>query len=288
MNTLGVDLGGTSMRAALYHGAIEKVRAEAPGRPMRAGEGAALAAQVGDLIRPMLTKLNIVRADVLVVGAAGAGHESEHDELQKALEAQRLAWRVNTFTDAELARLAAFAGGPGVLLIAGTGSIAISRDKAGRDRRVGGLGWRMGDQGSAHWLGAKALEAVGAMNDQMGPHTQLAKALAVAVGAQGIAGLVRWSVSATPAQVAALGPSVLAAASKGDAVAKALRASAVEALAGMAMAAGAADMPVAFSGGLLTAQRPLRTAVAAALKARGVQVITKEIDPCRGALTARD
>src|SRR5690606_28505354 len=197
VNVLSADLGGTSVRVVLYVDRDERGRAEAPGGPMRTGQGTEIAARLASLARPLLSREGVVRADAFVVGAAGAGRESERTELERALSEERIAWQVMVVTDAELARAAAFEGGPGVLLIAGTGSIAIGADAQGRVTRVGGLGWRLGDQGSAHWLGARALEAIGAMNDRIGPVTHLAERIPAAVGVAGIAGLVRWSTTAT-------------------------------------------------------------------------------------------
>lgn len=285
MIILGADVGGTSARVVLYHGDVERGRAEGPGGPMRAGDGAKLAERLADLARPLLLRDGSVRADAFVIGASGAGREAEQRELHDAMERQRLAWRVHVTSDAELARAAAFAGGPGVLLIAGTGSIALARDEGGAERRVGGLGWRMGDQGSACWLGTRALEAVGQMHDGLGPVTHLAEALCAAAHVSGIAGLVRWSVRATPAEVAALGPAVLGCAETGDLVAVELRESAVQALVRLAVAAGAGRLPVALSGGLLAPERGLRERVAVALEGRhGATVSRKPIDPVRGAL----
>ena len=206
-------------------------------------------------------------------------------KLQAALEKQRLAWRIRVTSDAELARAAAFSGGAGVLLIAGTGSIALARTQQGKERWVGGRGWRMGDQGSAHWIGARALEAVGAMHDGLGPATRLAEALGVATKVNGIAGLIRWSVSASPADVAALAPAVLSCADGGDAVASDLRDDAVNWLVRLAVAAGAGPLPVALSGGLLAPERSLRERVAVALESRHAATVTRRvIDPCRGAV----
>ncbi len=151
-------------------------------------------------------------------------------------------------------------------------------------RRVGGLGWRMGDQGSGYWLATRALEAVGLMHDSIGPPTRLAERLPAAAKVPGVAALVRWSTTASAADVAALAPTVVACADEGDAVAGALRDSAVSALTELANAAGAGPMPVALSGGLLAPGRPLRDRVADALEGQGVTVIRKAVDPCRGAV----
>ena len=285
MIVLGADVGGTSARVVLYDGDTERSRAEGPGGPMRTGEGARLAERLAALARPLLLRERSVRADAFVVGASGAGRPEEQAELQAALEKQRLAWRIQVTSDAELARAAAFSGGAGVLLIAGTGSIALARTQHGNERRVGGRGWRMGDQGSAHWIGARALEAVGAMHDGLGPATRLAEALGVATKVNGIAGLIRWSVIASPADVAALAPAVLSCADGGDSVAVELRDDAVNWLVRLAVAAGAGPLPVALSGGLLAPERSLRERVAVALESRHAATVTRRaIDPCRGAV----
>ncbi len=286
MIVLAADTGGTTARVVLYRGSVEQGRAEGPGLSMRLGSGVKLAGLVASLARPLLSRSRASRADALVIGAAGAGRSAEREELHAALDEQRLAWRVLVTTDAELAREAAFEGNAGVLLVAGTGSIAVARDAAGATRRAGGLGWRMGDQGSAYWIACRALESVGAMDDGTGPITHLAEALCASAGVAGIAGLVRWSTSATTAAVAALAPAVLACATDGDAVAMELRRRAVDELVALARAAGAGrGVPVALAGGLLAPGRPLHDAVADRLRLEpGAEVTTRSVDACRGAL----
>jgi len=56
-------------------------------------------------------------------------------------------------SDVELAYEQVLGKGPGVLVLAGTGSIALARDGRGRLRRAGGLGPVKGDEGSAYWIG---------------------------------------------------------------------------------------------------------------------------------------
>lgn len=283
MNVLSADLGGTSVRVALYVDGSERGRVEGPGGPMRSGQGSIIAARLGALARPLLSREGIVRADAFVVGAAGAGRESERSELEQSLGGERLAWKVLATTDAELARASAFGGEPGVLLIAGTGSVAIALDQNGTSSRVGGLGWRIGDQGSGHWIGARALEAIGMMHDRIGPVTHLAESIPAAVGVSGIAGLVRWSTGASVADVARLGPVAVATAHGGDTVAESIVSQAVDLLGRLAVAAGAGPLPVALSGGLLAPGRPLRDRVARMLgEVHGAAVHGGAIDPCRG------
>lgn len=91
VNILSADLGGTSVRVALYVDGAERGRVEGPGGPMRSGQGSIIASRLGALARPLLSREGIVRADAFVVGAAGAGRESERSELETALGAERLA-----------------------------------------------------------------------------------------------------------------------------------------------------------------------------------------------------
>ena len=67
----------------------------------------------------------------------------------------------------------ATAGGPGVMVIAGSGSIAYGINEAGEEGRAGGLGYLMGDEGSAWWIGITALQAAAAAADGRGPATDI-------------------------------------------------------------------------------------------------------------------
>ena len=66
---------------------------------------------------------------------------------------------VSVVGDMEIALEAAFGAGPGVIVIAGTGSIAYGRNAQGRTARAGGWGFAIGDEGSAHWIGREAVRA---------------------------------------------------------------------------------------------------------------------------------
>jgi len=79
--------------------------------------------------------------------------------------------------DMVTAHAGAFGGGPGVIVIAGTGSIAYGKDAAGQQARSGGWGYAMGDEGSGYDIGRQALMAAARMEDGRGPHTSLLAAL---------------------------------------------------------------------------------------------------------------
>ena len=96
-------------------------------------------------------------AAVLVIGSRGIWTASERRALARRLA--RAARRVDVLSDAQLAHLGALDGGPGVLILAGTGSIVIGRDAGGRWGRAGGFGPLLGDEGSGFWLGRAWLRA---------------------------------------------------------------------------------------------------------------------------------
>ncbi len=76
-------------------------------------------------------------------------------------------------TDYEIALEAAVGAGPGVVLIAGTGSAAYGRNAAGEMARAGGYGPWVGDEGSAFEIGRRAVAAVARTRDQAAPMTLL-------------------------------------------------------------------------------------------------------------------
>jgi N-acetylglucosamine kinase-like BadF-type ATPase len=113
----------------------------------------------------------------------------------------------------------------------------------------------MGDEGSAYAVG-EALRAVGHAEDGRGPETGLSEGLRRETRSTSFNDLVRWSVAATPTEVAGLATAVLAASVAGDGVARTILAEGAEALVGLVAAVqhrfpAGAQVPVALAGGLL-------------------------------------
>ena len=73
--------------------------------------------------------------------------------------------------DALVALEAGAGDGPGIVLIAGTGSICYGRNEEGQAARAGGWGYMLGDEGSGWWIGRRALSAVMRQFDGRGPAT---------------------------------------------------------------------------------------------------------------------
>jgi N-acetylglucosamine kinase-like BadF-type ATPase len=290
---LGVDAGGSHTEAAIARPDLRVLaRADGPGAPMRAGAAAATAAAVAEVTTRAAHSAGVtLPVDRAVVGAAGAGRALERGELRQALTVYGLARELEVVADGEIALAAAFGTGPGILLNAGTGSIAYARDRDGRLRRGGGYGWQLGDEGGGYWIGRRALAAAARARDGDGEGTPLLTRLLSALKLREFDDLVRWAAGAGPAQVAGLASVVLSAARDGEAAANRIVSEAAGALAqlvGVVERIFPPDdpLPVATAGGLLGTGSPLLQALSVELGRRLPRIRLQEsaVDAPLGAL----
>ena len=86
--------------------------------------------------------------------------------------------------DAHIALAGATGGEPGIIVIAGTGSMVFGRNAAGVTARAGGWGYMFGDEGGAFDLVRQALRAILRNEEGWGPPTALREALLEATGAR--------------------------------------------------------------------------------------------------------
>ena len=289
---LGADAGGS--HSTVVVGAPQNVlgRADGPPAAMRPGGAAASAAVLTDTARRACAQAGIeLPGEGAVVGAAGAGRAQEQAELEAALVAAGMARRVRVLADGAVALAAAFGGGPGILVNAGTGSIAYARTASGELHRAGGYGWQLGDEGGGYWLGRRALALAARAQDGRGEGSTLLARLLAALGLQHFDDLVRWTVTATPAQVAALAPHVLNAAREGEVVARQVVGDAAAELVDLVAALarhfpGSGPVTVALAGGLLLPHSPLTAAFQARLTAdlKRARLVPDRIDAALGAL----
>ena len=287
---IGADVGGSKTAVGISEGGDVLARAEGPGAAVRPGRALASAGMIAEVVRRALAGVGRLTGDMLVVGAAGAGRDPERSELAKALRGENLAERVVVTTDIELALAAAFESGPGIVVSAGTGSIAVGRDATGAHRRIGGYGWQMGDEGSGYAMGRAALGAVSRAHDGRSPRTALSDRVLKETRSPDFDALVRWAASATPSELAALAPHVLEVAEQGDPLAQGIADYAARELCQLAICLlPLLDAPeplgVALTGGLLAGDRALRRAVLARLREEsGLQPVEGPVDAVVGAL----
>jgi glucosamine kinase len=293
---VGVDGGATKTRTwvADEHGQ-QLGSAEGPASAVRAGDADRSADVIAGTTREALASCEMthVLPKVLCVGVAGVGREPDRQALWQALVSREVAEEVVVHADAAIALDDAFGDGAGILLVAGTGSVAFGRSPTGASSRCGGWGPVCGDEGSGAWIGRRALSIVTASSDGREPPTALVGAILTSAQVDDVDGLIAWAATATPADLASLAPVVVSAADSGDFRANALVGIATEelvlhvrTLARRLFGDERASVPVAFAGGLLSPGTALRKRVEHRMKTAvpGAQLRAEEVVPERGAV----
>ncbi len=299
----GVDGGGTHTRAVIVDAdGREVARGEAPGAVVTVADPRpaveAVTRAIGDALESAalerLTRdasLDVIGLPLegLWAGLAGAGSPDAARAVMDALRSGRLAHRINVGTDVCAAYEDAFPERDGVLLIAGTGSIAWGSDESGAPIQVGGWGQLLGDEGSGYWIGLRGLQHVMTEFDGRSESGLMSDELLEACGLSDPGDLVAWVNVAAKRDVAALAPLVVRAADSGDAPASGIVSEAVAALTalvqGVVSRAGTGDSvsAVVLWGGLLADGGPLARRVSSALVDVGLHVVDRPIDPPMGA-----
>lgn len=173
MHVLGIDAGGTKTVCQLADdlGAVI-AEARGSGANLRAAGHFEVERVFRRLIDDVLAHRD-VRPDAICVGIAGADREHDAETVREII--RRVGHDVPTVVvnDALVALVAGVGDHAGVVIVAGTGSIAYGRDSAGRAARAGGWGYLLGDEGGGFWIGRAALSAVVRQFDQRGPATLL-------------------------------------------------------------------------------------------------------------------
>jgi glucosamine kinase len=309
---VGIDGGGTRTRAVIVDASgIELGRGESAGAVATAGEPEKAAGAVVAAIAAALADMSaagsdtVARSDtaaifdpktgfpavdlpaaVLFAGLAGGGVKAAREGVASALEELGVARSVRVGTDVEAAFADAFPEGPGILLIAGTGSIAWGRDVDGGLHRVGGWGQQLGDEGSGYALGMNALRLVTRAHDGRAGPTRLTEVLLVATGCALVDELVPWSADASKSGVAALAPLVVEAADGGDEAAGLIVEAAVDDLVAhvsVLRATVGPEVEIVLWGGLLADGGPLGARALSALEREGCAVSSRTVDPPMGA-----
>ena len=267
---VGVDGGGTRGRAWLAPREHDpdappagSAECELPCNPYAVGPAAAADAILSVIERARVgagAPADALSGAYVCVGVAGVERPEERAPLLEALVAAGLrADRLTLLGDPWVALEGALPSerleaGARVLLVAGTGSVAVGLRDDGRRVRVGGWGSRVGDEGSGAWLGIEAVRATLRALDGRDPAGPLAAAVQERWGT-GVEALVGRARAATPADFARLAPLTLDTAGD-DPAAAALQARAVAALAELVVTAarGCDQAPagLAFAGGIAT------------------------------------
>lgn len=171
---IGLDIGGSSTRAALFHDGQAVRHAKGPSANVQNVSADAAAAALRDVLHNLgvLATTGTELSVPMVAGAGGVDTPADAARLEHLIRSVSGVSPDVPVTAVHDTRLILAAGGhdTGIAVIAGTGSVAWGRDSTGRERRAGGWGYLLGDEGSGYWLGREAVRTV-LRADQREPDT---------------------------------------------------------------------------------------------------------------------
>jgi len=268
---MGIDGGGSTVRAVIVTNDLQ-VAGESKGptaNPNLVGRATALKT-IQTAMTDAITAAGIPVQAIRAVGIGVAGAEASHSEawLREVVSGVTPDAYIAPSGDHEIALVGAHGAHRGILVLAGTGSLACGVGSAGEYHVIGARGYLLGDEGSGYWIGKEGLIAAIRDDDGRGRHTQLTSALLEKLQLANVEALIPWmyhsGVSRTK-EVAALAGTVLETAEQGDRVALEIVWKAADELA-LAIRAvnyrlNMEQLPVAFAGGLLSFMNPLSRAL---------------------------
>ena len=299
---LAIDAGGTKTQCLIADG--ERVLARASTgtvKLMRVSEQEATARLQAMLAEVAVTAgVSLGQVTRTCFGLAGVSGPAVQAWARRTVTAV-VAGELILCGDEEIALDAAFAGGPGILVIAGTGSNAIGRSASGEHFGAGGWGPVLGDEGSGYWIGRESIRAalraqertgVGGVSSCLLREIERHWELGSVAELVAMANQRTFSDGASPPDFAALAPVVARCAERGDALAAGILERAGEELAELVsvvfhkMHAGPTEIGVAFTGSVLAQIATVRGAMVArlAVAVPSARVRDAAVDPLDGAL----
>jgi N-acetylglucosamine kinase-like BadF-type ATPase len=201
------------------------------------------------------------------IGISGASAEHAESWLRETVSGVLPNIHLAPASDIEIALVGAHGQRYGILLLAGTGSVAYAINRAGDALQLGGWGYLLGDEGSGYWLGMGALKTFTLAHDgRLEKPSTLTERVRAELGLKNGRAIVEWLYRRQPvpvAEVARLARLVLEEAD--DWQAQILISEAADSLISLVYTAFERlkmyDAPIAFAGGLLSEANPLSLAV---------------------------
>ncbi len=291
MIALGIDAGASSTRWLLLdEGESELGRGRTgpiTGHVFTTDERQENLARLRQLLDEALA---LARPDGVVAGITGLHAGTEAAEVLRRCVLETIgapAPRVLVTNDMDVAYAAAFAPGEGVLLYAGTGSVAYHVADDGSVVRAGGYGYLIDDAGAGYWIGHEGLKQVMRRADEAGQPASLPldRAVYAALGSERWEELVAIVYGGGRSTVAALAPAVARAADDGDEAALRILDEAGRELARLAHVVqrrAGGKLPVAFAGGIASMHPRLGEALRGALPA-GTELRLVTVEPVHAA-----
>ncbi|MCI0489184.1 MAG: ATPase [Blastocatellia bacterium] len=222
---LGVDGGGTKTHAVITDAESCVVGEGVSGasNPIRVSLDVAIS-HIESAIRDACAQAGIKPGEIssACIALAGINHPTHYHAMDEALRRALDTARLYLVADAHAALAGALDGRPGIIVIAGTGSIAMGMNPAGVIERSGGWGPTLGDEGSGYDIARRALRAVAASFDGRERQTVLTQRICDRLGIASAADLpgVIYRSDRESVEIAGLARLVTEAADEGDRVAR--------------------------------------------------------------------
>lgn len=224
---IGIDGGGTKTQIVIgdHHGRLLAAASGDSGN-IKSQSWERVLHTLITLITSIMEQTNTTIEQVSCLSLGLGGTIRKEDQLRMTEWLQKsigLEAPLNIYTDAEIALCAGTWGEEtGVVLIAGTGSVAYGRSRSGQVYRSGGWGYLLGDEGSAYDIGRQALIAVCRQADGRGENTLLTEKLLHALQLDEIQQFIAYYYDHANVrkEIASIAELVLQAAEAGDQVAE--------------------------------------------------------------------
>ncbi len=167
MTVFGINGGGSTSQLRIEQGAVHLGTFSGQATNLLSGPSEVVRRTIENLFLQSREVLGIDIKDFDAGCLGSAGVEKNRPQTAKAWQdifASIFSWptvqNIYICSDAEILLAGAAQNKPGSLLIAGTGSIALARDRKGKLHRFGGLGHLLGDEGSAYWISTQIFARV--------------------------------------------------------------------------------------------------------------------------------
>jgi N-acetylglucosamine kinase-like BadF-type ATPase len=174
-SVVGVDGGGSKTEAVIMDSDFRVIGEgrSGPSNPLRIGIAGAATA-VREAIDSACAMAKLRRTDLVAaqIGLAGTRRRELRERMRETLTRLEMG-EIEVVTDAHIALYGATDGAPGLVVIAGTGSVCCGINARGKRFCAGGWGPIAGDEGSGAWLSRRALRAIACASDGRGPETAL-------------------------------------------------------------------------------------------------------------------
>lgn len=155
MNYICIDGGGTKTKFVLYDENGQVIKEKSTGSIHILTQSKQESIRI---LKENVMLLDSSKKSLIIAGLAGYGNQEDlrkqiEDICQEAFEG----YTYLLYNDVQIALAGALANQDGIVVIAGTGSIAYSCLN-GQTKRCGGWGYQLGDEGSAYWMGKELMK----------------------------------------------------------------------------------------------------------------------------------